>query len=326
MEEKEQTKKRFRLFDTQRVGRGVEKGEVYRTPGLRGFFRAYKDSFGKLLSVNLLTVFGNFPLLFLIFILTGVTQIDYYAPMSDMFPGLYGVFLIDGTATPATMSLYGIEGIFVLANTSTVWTWICLGIACLAVFTFGCVNAGCAYILRNLVTGDPVFVWTDFVSVIRQNKKQAFFYGIFDAILMVLIPYNLYYYITSGNIGFLNSFLFWMTVVVEILYLFMRRYIYLQMVTFDLPIKKQIKNAFIMAFVGIKRNILALLGSACLLILELLCLFSFGGALLSVGVILPLIALFSHMDFMFTFAAYYKIKELMIDPYLREHPTPAENA
>ena len=51
-------KKRFKLFDSQREGRGVEKGDVYIKTDLKGFFIKYKECFPNLLTVNLLMVLG----------------------------------------------------------------------------------------------------------------------------------------------------------------------------------------------------------------------------------------------------------------------------
>ena len=100
----------------------------------------------------------------------------------------------------------------------------------------------------------------------------------------------------------------------------MRPYIYIQMVTFDLSVFKMIKNALIMALVGMKRNILALIGCAVLIGLEIIFIFSAGGILVSIGIALPLAIMFSAMAYMKVFAAYYEIKKKMIDPYYASHP------
>ena len=65
-EEPEPKKRRFRIFDSQREGRGVTKEDAKITPDLGGFFRSFGRAFTKLLSVNLMTLVGNFPLLFAI--------------------------------------------------------------------------------------------------------------------------------------------------------------------------------------------------------------------------------------------------------------------
>jgi len=95
----------------------------------------------------------------------------------------------------------------------------------------------------------------------------------------------------------------------------MRFYIYVQMVTFKLSIFKILKNSVIFALLGIKRNLVALFGILAVLFLELVCLFWLGGVLIPLAVGLPLLILISAMAYIKVYAAYYKIKTVMIDPY-----------
>lgn len=100
----------------------------------------------------------------------------------------------------------------------------------------------------------------------------------------------------------------------------MRYYIYVQMVTFKLSVFKIIKNSMIFALLGIKRNIVALLGIILGIFLEILFLFGSGGILVPFAVAAPLALMFSSFAYMKVYAAYYKIKDIMIDPYLAAHP------
>ena len=47
-------KKRLRLFDISKDGRGVSKNEKELSPGLKRFFVSFKNNFGKLVYVNIL--------------------------------------------------------------------------------------------------------------------------------------------------------------------------------------------------------------------------------------------------------------------------------
>ena len=69
---------------------------------------------------------------------------------------------------------------------------------------------------------------------------------------------------------------------------------------------------------GIKRNIIALLGIVVCLAFEIM--FFMVAALLPVAVAAPLAVLFASLAYMKVYAAYFKIKEIMIDPYKAEHP------
>ena len=55
MENKEK-KKRLRLFDIQRDGKGISKNQKELEPGLKRFFISLKNNFGKIVSVNIIMV------------------------------------------------------------------------------------------------------------------------------------------------------------------------------------------------------------------------------------------------------------------------------
>ncbi len=305
-----------------RDGKGISKKEPLNPSGLKRFFLTYKNNFNKLILVNMIMVLGNFPVIFLIVTLSGYTKDVGYMPFNDIAQNLAGLFAIEGVS-PSSMSLYALEALQEQKLIDTALTYIFYGIGSLSLLTFGIINAGTAYILRNMAMGDPVFVWTDFWYAVKRNWKQALPFGIADGLINVLLIFNLY--TTMSAPDFIVSMMFWSNIIVFILYFFMRCYIYVQMVTFDLKIFKIIKNSFIFALIGLKRNIMAILGAALFLLLEIFFLFTPGGILLPLAVAMPLIMFFSGAAYMKVFAAYFKIKEIIIDPYKAEHPELYEN-
>ncbi len=313
-----QKKKRFRLFNLQKEGKGVSKNAAKLEPGFKRFFITYKDSFSKLISVNIFFVLGNFPVIFLIAALSGVSKNEIFLPLSDLFQNLNGLFAADGGYTPYKLSLFALEGLQNQTTAPTIATYILYAIGALVIFTFGPVNASTAYIIRNLVSGEPVFVWSDFWYAFKRNIKQSLIVGIFDLAITFLLIFNIY--TMFGTDKFFASMLFWCYIILFFIYFSMRYYIYVQMVTFKLKIFKILKNSFIFALVGFKRNILALFGILFLLFLEVLFLFGTGGILIPLAIAMPLAMLFSTMAFIKVYASYFKIKEIMIDPYLKEHP------
>ena len=99
----------------------------------------------------------------------------------------------------------------------------------------------------------------------------------------------------------------------------MRFYIYLILVTFDLPIKKIIKNSLIFVALGFKRNIVAsiwllLIGAANI---------ALGFALLPsnliIVLVLPLFYLFGLCSYTTVYAAYPILNKYMIEPYYDEY-------
>ena len=317
-DEEKPKKKRFKLFDTQREGKGVSKEEAVITPDLKGFFKSFSRNFNKLLSVNILMVVGNFPLLFALLGMSGMFKTQYFAPASTFFANLRGIMLHEGAYSPATMALFGIEGIQIENSATTPISNALLILSLLVFFTFGFVNVGTTYIIRNLIKGEPVFMWADFKYAIKRNKKQGFLFGIVDLLVLVLIPFNIFTLLSDLS-SMLSSIVFWLNVVFGILYIFMRFYIYMQMITFDLSLYKILKNSLIFSLIGFKRNIMALLGIICLVFIEVALLFGLGGILLPIGLALPLVALFACGSYMAGFASYFKIKQIMIDPYQVEN-------
>ncbi len=310
---------RFRLFDWNKDGKGVSKTDSLEPTGLKRFFVLYKDNFSKLVSINMFMVLGNFPALFAIAALSGFTQIDQFLPMSDLFQNLFGVTFSSDSLTPAALSAYAVLGLSRQTLVPTTATYIFFAISALTLLTFGPVNVGTAYLYRNLLMSEPVFPWRDFFYSVRKNFKQGLIYGIIDLCVIGILGFNIYSLLTSGG-DFFKSVLFYGNVVLFIFYFCVRFSIYLQIVTFDLSLKKIFKNAVIFAILGFKRNVLALLGIAVLLFFEIAFIGTAGGFLVPLAVAAPLLILFSTFAYIKVYAAYGKIHQYMIVPYLEEHP------
>ena len=315
---KENKKKRFQIFDLQREGRGISKKEPIKESGLKRFFITYKENFGKMISANMFFVIGNFPIFFLIITLSGYTKAAGYLPVSDVFQNLGGL-ISQNSPTPFSMSLYAIYGLQEQILVNTTLTYVFYAIAALTVFTFGIVNVGTAYILRNIAMGEPVFVWTDFWYAVKRNWKQALPFGIIDALIHIVLVYNIYTTLAYTS-DFLMSMMFWGNILLAVLYFSMRCYIYVQMVTFKLTVFKIVKNSLIFTLLGLKRNMMALLGTLLCIFFEVIFLFSAGGFLLPLAIAFPLILMLGSMAYMKVYASYFKIKEIMIVPYMEEHP------
>ena len=314
-------KKKPIILDIARDGKGISKKAPINPSGLKRFFMTFKDNFSKLILVNMIMVLGNFPLLFIIATLSGYTKSIGLMPLNDIGQNLFGLFAIEELGA-ANLSLYALEGMQALVFIDTTLTYVFYGIGALTLLTFGIVNVGCAYILRNLAMGDPVFVFADFGYAVRRNWKQALPFGIVDGLINAILIFNLYTTMTSTS-DFIVSMMFWSNVLLFVLYFFMRGYIYVQMVSFDMKVFKILKNSLIFSLIGLKRNVMALLGCVVLVFLELCFLFTPGGILLPLAVAMPLIMMFSGAEYMKVFASYFKIKEIMIDPYLAAHPEEA---
>jgi uncharacterized membrane protein YesL len=187
-------------------------------------------------------------------------------------------------------------------------------IGALLILTFGLTNIGTTYILRNLVKGEPVFVWHDFWYAIKRNIRQGIIMGIIDIFITVLIFYDLaFFYFNMG--AAIAPLMFFAALALGIVYFIMRFYIYNLIITFDLSLFKIIKNAFIFSAVGLKRNILAFFGIVLIAVID----YYFMILILPLGVILPIIVLYGYCAYIANYASWPKIKEIMVDPYENEN-------
>ncbi len=311
-------KQRFSFFGFGRKdGPGVDPNEepILKNPNFGNFFVFYFRKFRELLSINMLLVFGNFPIFFYFIARAGYFGIKSSAPYYQMFAPLFGAYQI--TPSPLTAALYGIYGIQVPITVNTVGTLVLYALTFLLIFTFGLVNTGVTYLLRNMLRGEPVFFMSDFFNTIKKNRKQALALGIIDALAIFLLGHDVVYFWNHLDSVMMYIF-FYVSLLMFVVLIFMRFYAYIMVVTFDLTIKKIIKNSLIFAILGIKRNIVALIGYIFVFALN----YYVFALYIPLGIILPFIIVPATLMAINVYTAYPKIKEIMIDPYYTEDGKP----
>lgn len=302
----------FNFYNSQKVGKGVLK-EPAPTLDFSYFFKLLSRNITNISKINLLFVFGNFPFLFALYAMTGNLNANSFAPASNMFAPLYGSLLYSDVHTPASMALYGVHGIQSTVSLMTPLTYLFFGLTGLIVLTFGMLNTGTTYIIRSIIRNEPIFFWHDFFHAIKRNLRQAITIGVMDCSIIFVLCYNIL--LTYFNLGtFVFNIVFYANILMLFVYFMMRFYIYLMLITFDLKIFKIFKNAFIFSILGGKRNLLAVTGIGVTMLLNYILLYMF----MPLGILMPFAILFSLGAFMSAYAAYPKIKEIMIDPYYEE--------
>lgn len=300
----------YNMFNPRGNGKGITKEEAAKPKTIGRFFRYFSTNFNMMFALNIFVFLGNFPILFGLFALTGNMNINTTAPVSSLFAPIYGAFTAGDVKNPVSAALMGVHGVQAQFSMMTPMTKVFFGLTLLAIFTFGIVNACIAYVMRNIVKGDSTTLISDIKYCVKRNWKQALLLGIVDVIMIAIIAYDVLFF-SVGATGSAASFLLGAMVIVAMLYVMMRSYMYIILVTFDLPIRKILKNSFIFALLGFKRNIVAFLGGALVWVLDYMIMM----VMLPIGLVLPVIFLISFTTFMGIYAAYPKIKEVMIDPY-----------
>ncbi len=304
------SKRKIRLLDPMRDGRGVEKGEDT-TPNLGFFFKQLGRKFWKLVSVNLIMLVQIIP--FLVIFLLDLAGPKEPVQGNPFYSTLAGAQFAAPTSSGATL-LSVFAGLnYSLPTKNTPIYWI-MGIFLLFhVITYGWQKVGATYIMRNLARGDGVFIISDFFYAIKRNLKQGFVLGLLDCLFCGVLIFNIMS-LGGMEVTGLNNFMYFATVALIIIYFLMRFYMYLLLVTFNIKITKIFKNSLIFTVLGIKRNLMASLGilvMAALLVGLNILLFQFN---IAVGIIIPFLFFLAVSAFMYTYAAYPVVKRYMIDP------------
>ena len=292
----------YRLFNPEN---GKEPKAIPDGPdGLKKGFMLYGRNITNMLYVNLIKVIGNFPLIFVLLARSGLGSGTTTAASSGMFAPLHGVML--HKMSLAALALFGVHGGQSSQQYLTTKTYVFLALSLLVLFTWGVISTGTTYLLRGYIRQDRVFFWSDFFGAIKRNLKQAIIVGFIDALIMLLLFYDMYFFFANG------SMMFFIMIIILAIYMMVRMYLYLMLITFDLSVWKIFKNGFIFAILGFKRNILAFLFGTLIVGLAYFLL----GTIPPVGILFGLFIMFSTIAFFNTYAAWAKIKEIMIDPYV----------
>ena len=191
-EEKNQ-KKKFKLFDMNRDGKGVYEEES-RKPTLGFFFKLYFRKFSQLLQLNLMMLFMVLPIIAIVFIYflgekTPTATNLLYAPLygiSTSLPSFQTINMLDMSSIQMEVPVF-----------STGMNFLIIGLGLFLAITWGWQNVGATYVLRGLFKGDAVFVFSDYFYGIKRNFKQAFFLGLIDFAISAIASLSYFLPISS---------------------------------------------------------------------------------------------------------------------------------
>ena len=262
---------------------GSEKSEGYARSTLPSnrwelFWDILKGRFWKLVIINLLTLLFFIPLFLLIFYRSAVIS-GYGASMP--FAQGFGV----GYQAPLSFLGYKEQIVFQV----NMFVYLLLPIA-LMIAAVGL--SGGAYVIRNMVWTEGIFVANDFWRGIKQNIKQM---------LVISVVYSLVFYITriavsvadyNIALGAQNSWLFVISKIFSLIVLFVFSVMTLHMitmtVTYELKFRALLKNSFLFTIGLLPHNLLFILCGAIPFIVLLI-----GGFLLVIGILLVFLIGFS---------------------------------
>jgi uncharacterized membrane protein YesL len=301
--------KKFKLFDMNRDGPGVSKDEKPFVPNIISMPGFYCRNFTRLLSLNFLML----PMLLIPLALVYMFIIAPTTPSetSLLYSTLYGSHVLgESPVWNSLMSVYGIQ--LNLPTFSPGVIWVMLGLGALLAAIWGWINVGATYCTRNMLKGDPVFLTSDFFYAIKRNFWSGLLLGLIDFGILAILIFDFAYFSKIGG-TFMIDFFYYAICALCIIYFFMRFYIYLMLVTFDIKIKKIFKNALIFSVLGVGRNLMSFLGIIILLALNVALILLLWPLGVVAPLILPLIYLLPSINLLITYGAYPVIEKYMIN-------------
>jgi uncharacterized membrane protein YesL len=138
-------------------------------------------------------------------------------------------------------------------------------------------------------------------------------------LVTALICFGLLFYYNSE--GIFSDIALGFLLICFVVFNFMRYYIWIMIITFDLPISKIYKNSFLLAFVNFKTNLLVAvleLAMYALIVLAVVCIPHF--IVLFLATVLAVFILPGLTSLLIQFNIFPAIKTYMIDPYYEAHP------
>ena len=311
--------KKFKLPFVSREFKEVDKNEDT-TPNIKYYFKSLPRRLSKIISINLMMLFTVIPIAAAIFAyLLLMPRIFVFT--DTMFPVLNGINMIDDS--PVIDVLLSVTNISMDVTTVTAGAGAIVIAICVLflLITFGWQNLASTYLCRELFRGRSLFVFSDYFYAIKKNFKQGFVIGVLDFIISAVLIFDFLYFYNQPSELMLNL-MFWGICGVSVIYAIMRFYIYLLLVTFDLPIKKIFKNSLIFTALGIKRNLVSSLWIILIGGLNIALGFALLPANLVLILILPFFYFLGFAQYTTVYAAYPVVDKYMIAPYYDEFGNP----
>ena len=258
---------------------GREKSEDYARSTLPSnrwelFWDILKGRFWKLVIINLLMLLFCVPLFALLFLHAGaVSSFGASMPFTQGF-GL-GYQAITSFAGEAERIVVNVN-IFIYA-----FLPVALAIAAIGV-------AGGAYVIRNMVWTEGIFVANDFWHGIKHNYKQMFlialFYSVFLYIGILTVSFADYMLAAGAS----RSWLLVLSKIISIAFIVLVSFMVMHMipmsVTYELPFRALIRNSFLFTIAFVPQN-LFFFGLGFIPFL----LYLIGGFLMGIGIIIILL-------------------------------------
>ena len=204
-------------------GPGIDK-DAPKKPAFFIFFEVLKRKFWNLLKISIMYAIFNIPGIIMSYFITSMflQKINVDGGFGDLYIRLF------------------ISAIFMM----------------MTMVTFGPVQAGITYILRNYSREEHSFIWWDFKEHFKKNFKQSIIVMLIDFVVLYLLTIAINFYSSLDSI--IGAAAIGFVIMTMLLFTMMHFFIYPMMVTVELSTKNLYKNALIFAILKFFPNILML--------------------------------------------------------------------
>lgn len=185
---------------------------------------------------------------------------------------------------------------------------------CIPIFTIGPATAGITKVLRNISLERPAYVWGDFWDSFKKNFKQSLPVGIADILMLAGIIIGCLMYPQIANETGNNNWyiLFSLTLSAGIVFSVMNFYIYLMIVSTEIPLSAIIKNAFFLTCIALKDNIITFFIFAVISAVSIIL------AYYQIFLMLMIVEPATILGFIVCFRCYPIVQKYVINPYYEQ--------
>lgn len=206
---------------------------------------------------------------------------------------------------------------------ANVWSMIPLNavysVMTLLLIPSGFAAAGITNVTRNLARDKHSFGFVDFIETIKKNWKQALIFGILNVVLMAVMLFGIWFY--YWGLGLTAQLGLGMCLVALAVFSMMKYYIWVLMITFDLPLKAILRNSFYLVLLNIKNNLIVGTVSVAYYALLLFILIMIPNPLtISLEFLLSVMFFPGFKHLLVQYLVFPSVKKYIIDPYYEEHP------
>lgn len=175
--------------------------------------------------------------------------------------------------------------------------------------------SGLTLITRNFAREEHAFIWSDFIGTAKSNVKYSLINGVICYVAYVVLSFSIIYYFNQVSTNWFFYIPLALCLVLAIVFVFAQFYIPTLIITFNLTMKQIYRNAFILAALGVGRNILLTVFFVALIVLLLYIPLQYAILLM---IALGLLIIFALGSYTVSFVTYPLIQRYLIDPYNKQ--------